>query len=383
MKIYFRRFAAIAMLAASGFALVGSSPTVRADDELLTIGSDAPSLDVEHWVQDGAGKFGKVTKFTNGKVYVVEFWATWCGPCIASMPHIVEMQKKYADKGVQIVSISDEPLDTVESFLDGEVPRSEETMTYRELTKSYSLTTDPDRSSHDTYMEPAKQNGIPCAFIVGKDGKIEWIGHPMQMDEALAAVVADKWDRVKYADEFKKQQELQGMMQEVQVQVGGLIRKKKFTEALEKMDEFIGKVEDKEVKLQFSMMKVNLHQIAGSDATEVAKTLKSVFAMAADNPLLGNQVAWTVWEMKERGQVEDKETLEGALALAKGAAAKQEGNMRAMTLDTVSHLHYALGNVAEALKAQKEAIELSDEDGKANLAEFLEELEEEIKNAKK
>jgi thiol-disulfide isomerase/thioredoxin len=383
MKIYFRRFAAMAMLAACGFASLGAQSTLRADDELLTIGSDAPSLDIEHWVQDGDGKFGKVTKFTNGKVYVVEFWATWCGPCIASMPHIVEVQKKYADKGVQIISISDEPLDTVEGFLDGEVQRSEEKKTYRELTKSYSLTTDPDRSSHDSYMEPAKQNGIPCAFIVGKDGKIEWIGHPMQMDEALAAVVADKWDRVKYGDEFKKQQELQGLMQDVQVQVGGLIRKKKFAEALEKMDEFIGKVEDKEVKLQFSMMKVNLHQIAGSDAAEVSETLKSVFALASDNPLLANQVAWTVWEMKERGQVEDKGTLQGALALAKKAAAAQEGNMKAMTLDTVSHLEYALGNVAEALKVQEEAIGLSDESGKENLVEFLEELKEEIKNAKK
>ncbi len=42
-------------------------------------------------------------------------------------------------------------------------------------------------------MEAAGQNGIPCAFIVGKDQKIEWIGHPMQMDAVLEQVVSDSW----------------------------------------------------------------------------------------------------------------------------------------------------------------------------------------------
>ena len=97
--------------------LVSFSPASARADDLLTIGSDAPALDVEHWVQSGEGKFGKVTKFEKDKVYVVEFWATWCGPCVASMPHIVETQKKYAEKGVQIVSISNEPKETVEEFL--------------------------------------------------------------------------------------------------------------------------------------------------------------------------------------------------------------------------------------------------------------------------
>ena len=65
----------------------------------LTIGSVAPPLDIEHWVQDGKGKFKPVTKFNKDSVYIVEFWATWCGPCIASMPHIVETQKKICRQG--------------------------------------------------------------------------------------------------------------------------------------------------------------------------------------------------------------------------------------------------------------------------------------------
>jgi thiol-disulfide isomerase/thioredoxin len=172
--------------------------------DLLTVGSDAPPLNIEHWVQDGNGKFKAVTKFAAGKVYVVEFWATWCPPCVASMPHLAELQANYATKGVQVVSISDEDLSTVERFLARTVPPAKDAepeakkQTYRELTSAYCLTTDPDGSSSTDYMQAAGIGGIPTAFIVGKDSKIEWIGHPMEIDQPLAAVVDDKWDRAAY-----------------------------------------------------------------------------------------------------------------------------------------------------------------------------------------
>jgi thiol-disulfide isomerase/thioredoxin len=381
MKSLFRRFAFRAALIAAA-CCYGVADQARCDD-LLTIGSEAPALDVEHWVQNGEGKFKKVAKFEKDKVYVVEFWATWCGPCIMSMPHIVETQKKYADKGVQIVSISDEPLETVEEFLERELPPQiaeefKDLSNFKDLTKSYCLTTDPDGSSSKDYMEAARQNGIPCAFIVGKDAKIEWIGHPMEMDEPLDMVVAGKWDREKYATEFKERQEQEALMQDAQQQVIGLFRKKKFPEALAKIDEFIEKAKQPDMKLNLLMFKLNVHQAANSDPADVNATFESAFKLAADDPMMANQIAWTVWEMKEAGRIESKDVLKGALDLARKASAKQEGNMKAMVLDTVAHLEYALGNGQEALKVQEEAVSLADAQGKEQLTEFLEELREEF-----
>jgi len=94
------------------------------NEDALTIGSIAPELDIEHWVSNGEGKFKPVTAFRPGSVYIVEFWATWCGPCIQSMPHLVELQEKYSGKGLQIISISDETVDTVQAFLKRTVPNT-------------------------------------------------------------------------------------------------------------------------------------------------------------------------------------------------------------------------------------------------------------------
>ena len=64
------------------------------------IGQPAPALDLDGWIN------GEVTEADRkGKIIVVDFWATWCGPCIASIPHNNAVAKKYADKGVIVLGV--------------------------------------------------------------------------------------------------------------------------------------------------------------------------------------------------------------------------------------------------------------------------------------
>ena len=367
-------------LIASAVSITGAASLSAQDDALLTIGSKAPALDVEHWVQNGNGKFKPVTKFESGKVYVVEFWATWCGPCIASMPHLAETQKEYAEKGVQLISISDEDLETVETFLKREIAGGEETeetketpKTYRDLTSAYCLTTDPDGSSQKDYMEAAKQNGIPTAFIVGKKGEIEWIGHPMEMDEPLKSVVEDKWDRAAYIAEFKAAQEAQIQMQKL----FGLLNGGKMDEALKMLDELIEKTGKGQNKTQFQMIKLQVMLQQDDKKEEVAAFAKTVLDSAAEDPMMINQLCWAFVEMTEAGRLDNTELLKNALTATAAAAEKAEAESKGAILDTLAHLYHLTGDLDKAIATQKQAVEAAGEEMKAELEAYLKKLEEE------
>src|SRR5688500_9275436 len=93
--------AALAGLAASVGAQDKRDPPkkpAKKPEITLKVGDPAPPLKATKWLQ-GA----EVTGFNPGKVYVVEFWAVWCGPCIVMMPHMSDMQEEFKDKGVTFI----------------------------------------------------------------------------------------------------------------------------------------------------------------------------------------------------------------------------------------------------------------------------------------
>ncbi len=370
MRILLR---ALCSLAVAGGCWAGSSTAGSAAD-LLTVGSAAPVLDIEHWVQDGQGKFKPVTKFESGKVYVVEFWATWCGPCVASMPHLAALQKELAEKGVQIVSISDEDLPTVEKFLEREVRPTDATdaKTYRELTSSYCLTTDPDQSSYQDYMEAAAQNGIPTAFIVGKDAKVEWIGHPMEMDGPLNAVVAGSWDRQAFADELKAQQEAEKLMQEI----FALLQKQDFDGALKQIDEAAAKAAQSKGDAGMQLKMLKLQVLIASEKEESAAHLKSLFVEFADQPETLNMVAWNMYEMASQDRIKKGPLIDLSIAACADAVAKTKAEEKASILDTLAHLYSVNEELDKAIQVEEAAAKLAGERDKEFIESFLAELKE-------
>jgi len=158
-------------------------------EERLGIGSEAPPIDIEHWLNREP-----VKEFEAGKVYVVEFWATWCGPCVASMPHLAELQERHG-KDLVVIGVSDEDPEVIDEFLEKE----RDGQILREVTDAYWLTTDPDGSVDADYMEASGMRGIPTAFVVGKTGEIEWIGHPCNIDEPIAKIIDGTWNREAFA----------------------------------------------------------------------------------------------------------------------------------------------------------------------------------------
>ena len=149
----------------------------------LKVGDPAPALTVSKWLQ-GA----EVPRFVPGKVYVVEFWATWCGPCITMMPHLGEIQSEFRDKGVTIIGF------TSADERGNSAARVSQFVAKRGAKLGYTFAFENGDKSNAAWLEAAGQNGIPCSFIVDQKGKIAYIGHPMFLGEVLPQVVAGTWD---------------------------------------------------------------------------------------------------------------------------------------------------------------------------------------------
>ena len=349
--------------------LLVASPAFAQEAKQLTIGSVAPPLNIEHWLQNGDGKLAKVEKFEKGKVYLVEFWATWCGPCIQSIPHLADTQIKYANKGLQVIGVSNESLEEVKAFLPRKAKNTDGSQTtIGELTKNYSLTTDPDGSTDEDYMLAAKQNGIPTAFIVGKDSKIEWIGSPFEMDDVLDEVINDKWDRKKYKEE-------QDLFNEIQNTISKLARAKKFPEAIEALDGFMKRTNEARIKFVLLKTKIDMQVNGGLAKKDAPKVYSELFKICEGEPMFIQDVAWTAYEHFIEDVIDDKATITAAIKALEKSQNDLTGGIRANYLDTLSHLKFVSGDLPGAVRAQKEALKLAEEDQKEEFAAFLKELE--------
>jgi uncharacterized protein (TIGR03435 family) len=105
-------------------------------------------------------------KSLHGKVVVLEFWATWCGPCVAAIPHLNELADKFKDQPVQFIAITAEDEATIKPFL-----------TKRPIHAWVAL--DTDRAMNSAYGIRA----IPHTVVLGKDGKIAAITYPTMLTE--------------------------------------------------------------------------------------------------------------------------------------------------------------------------------------------------------
>ncbi|MCG8648443.1 MAG: TlpA family protein disulfide reductase [Pirellulales bacterium] len=340
---------------------------VSAIEKRLEIGSPAPPLNIEHWIQDGNGFFKPVTEFHQGKVYVVEFWATWCGPCIASMPHLAELQNKYRGRGVQIVSVSDETVDEVRDLLGQQNPQLGKT--FSEITSAYSLTTDPDGSVHRDYMEASGQQGIPTAFLVGKSGQIEWIGHPHDLEEPLEAVVTDSWDREAFKQEMLSQQHFQTMVQKLSRLAGA----GKFEEALKLAEQELAKTKSEKIREEWSSIRYSLKLSTGQLDSDVLGYFRKKFAELKGDPTGITGYGYSMYNLIQQGAKVGP--LAGELAGAIEAELDDATDeMKPVMYNTIALLCEVDGNLDAAIKAQQAAIDAANDRQKTRLKPFLEEL---------
>ncbi len=154
------RILMISMLAVLMTACLNNS-----DSASVGTGKQAPELEAATSFNTSDGGSFKLSDF-KGKIVAVDFWATWCGPCISSMPHIIAWHEKYNERGLVIIGYTDESSKNLESFIEKhEVP--------------YIIGV-----GDNVFDERYGIEGIPHLALIDQDGKIIKRGHPMSFEDA-------------------------------------------------------------------------------------------------------------------------------------------------------------------------------------------------------
>lgn len=133
--------------------------------QVLKVGDKLPELDLTYLSEEPE---------LEGSPAIIEFWATWCPPCRESIPHLNEIYKKFKDDGLVIIGISNEEAAEVKQFM-------------KKTPMNYTVALD----EADELAAKFGADGIPHAALVNKAGKIVWIGHPMELTEAMIDKVVE------------------------------------------------------------------------------------------------------------------------------------------------------------------------------------------------
>ncbi len=160
------------------------------------LGKAPPPITVAKWI-----KGEPLNGFEKGKVYVVDFWATWCGPCNAAIPHLTKLAQAHKGK-VEVVgvSISERQKDATDTayidLVDAFVKKKGERMDYRVAVDT------PDKKMHTAWFKPSGTGGIPTAWIIDQNGLVAWIGigSPEVVERIVGEVLAGTFDIKKEAE---------------------------------------------------------------------------------------------------------------------------------------------------------------------------------------
>lgn len=303
----------------------------------LKVGDPAPAFKAAKWLN------GPPVAVEPGKVYVLDFWATWCGPCIEAMPHLAELQREHKAEGLVVVPVT---------TADGRNPmkRIEEFVAKRGPKLGVAFAVCETRETDAAFMQAAEQGGIPCSFVIDKQGKIAFIGHPMELDDVLPQVLAGTW---KGAEDL-------AAVEKVRTEFGALMGNAddRPEEALKAFAAFEAKypAKAKQPMAQVSKIYVLVRAKKFDEAKTATEAAMKGFADKGQTLFL-NKLR-QIWADPE---LNPDKTHIGLSVAAAEAVVKIEGDTDPFALVGLADSYFVAGNKAKAVELSEKALKLADD----------------------
>ncbi|MBL8722934.1 MAG: TlpA family protein disulfide reductase [Planctomycetes bacterium] len=131
-----------------------------------TVGAQAPAIVASSWLNWQGD--APTLESLQGRVVLLEFWGTWCGPCVRAMPGIQKLHDRYRERGLTVLAISYETPEKMQPFLQA---------------NAYTMPvgSDPEKKTIAAYGI----SGWPTTILLDKEGKVAHVGSPYDAEEAV------------------------------------------------------------------------------------------------------------------------------------------------------------------------------------------------------
>jgi hypothetical protein len=352
--------------------IIGMLPSASGlgqDSAVIKPGSRAPRLEINRWIATGGDQSKEPAGIEHGKVNVIEFWSTICPEADASFLHLGALQHAFREQDVRFTLVSHEPPATISTFLKRTFKaQGEQTISYSRLADKLAIGSAQNCSPQRAYLGKKFDNHLPWAFIVGRDGKVEWDGHPSELDNILEAVVQGRWDREKIERE-------QRLVAEVQASLARLTKAKNWDGAISEIDRFLAMSDEPRITFGLLKSKLEIFARSGKHVSEFEAVVQQLFVICEEEPLFVHDVSATVYQLALRGHIKDGKVIQLACdALERAIGMVQDGSTESGLLHTLAKLEGLMGNTEGAIAHQTRAVELASEEQKPAMRAFLSEL---------